>query len=248
MDFKFKRKRLNEIPTEKLLDELEKVAKHFKYIEFAARDFDKMGGISATTVINRFGGWKESLNALKKHLQKKGLNFSPRPYDPRRILSDKELFDEMERIWKKVGQRPSETEWKMSNPKISYSCYMRRFGGWINACKKFIEYKMGEEILEDEVFSGENEDIKTQQKNKTSQGKSTRNISLALRIKVLNRDNFRCVFCGKSPATDIGVKLEIDHIKPFSKDGKSTLENLQTLCHQCNLGKSNNEKIGQNIT
>jgi len=69
------------------LDELEKVAKHFKYIEFAARDFDKMGGISATTVINRFGGWKESLNALKKHLQKEGITKKITPHSSRHTFA-----------------------------------------------------------------------------------------------------------------------------------------------------------------
>ncbi|MBR2352886.1 MAG: HNH endonuclease, partial [Clostridia bacterium] len=34
-----------------------------------------------------------------------------------------------------------------------------------------------------------------------------------------------------------GVKLEVDHIIPVSKGGKSTLDNLQTLCERCNRGK-----------
>jgi len=59
-----------------------------------------------------------------------------------------------------------------------------------------------------------------------------------IRLQVLNRDSFRCIFCGRSPATEVGVKLHIDHIVPFSKGGKSTLDNLQTLCSDCNLGKS----------
>ncbi len=33
----------------------------------------------------------------------------------------------------------------------------------------------------------------------------------------------------------------IDHIKPWSKGGETVLENLQTLCATCNLGKSNIE-------
>jgi 5-methylcytosine-specific restriction endonuclease McrA len=36
-----------------------------------------------------------------------------------------------------------------------------------------------------------------------------------------------------------GVKLEVDHIKPISKGGKTVLNNLQTLCMDCNRGKSN---------
>ncbi|OGL35671.1 hypothetical protein A3F38_02445 [Candidatus Saccharibacteria bacterium RIFCSPHIGHO2_12_FULL_48_21] len=67
----------------------------------------------------------------------------------------------------------------------------------------------------------------------------TRTIPLSLRVKVLSRDKFRCVFCGKSPAINAGTILHIDHIKPFSKGGENTLDNLQTLCQDCNLGKSN---------
>ena len=90
-------------------------------------------------------------------------------------------------------------------------------------------------------FDGEEFPIhETSGKNGYSKEKS-RDVSLSLRLKVLNRDNFKCVFCGKSPATDFGTKLHIDHILPFSKGGKSTLENLQTLCEECNLGKSDSQ-------
>lgn len=240
MQFNFQRKRVNEMSKEKMLDELERVAKHFNYIEFGRRDFDKIADISSSVIRKRFdGSWTKGLVALRKHLQQKGLDLSPRPHAPNRVHSDKDLFDEMERIWKKVGQRPSRTEWEMSEPKISYNCYKQRFGGWVNACTKFIEYKMGNEILADDFVLPVREDSKIQQKVKANYKKeNSRNVSLALRLKVLSRDNFRCVFCGKSPATDIGTKLHIDHIKPFSSGGKSILENLQTLCDECNIGKS----------
>lgn len=241
MDFNFQRKQINEMPESKILEELEKAAKHFNYIEFGRRDFDKIATISSSTVRKHFeGSWTKALEELKKTLQQKGLNLSPRPYAPNRILSDKELFDEMERIWNKVGQRPSRTEWEMSEPKISYNTYKQRFGGWAKACLKFIEYKTGGDILADDFVLPDQEEQKTQQENKVEYKKeNSRNISLSVRLEVLSRDKFRCVFCGKSPATDIGTKLHIDHIEPFSKGGKSTLENLQTLCEECNLGKSN---------
>lgn len=224
---------------EKMFEELEKAAKHFNYIEFGRRDFDKIAGISSSVIRKRFdGSWTKALNVLRERLQKRGLTLSPRPYAPTRIYSDKDLFNEMELIWKKVGQRPSRTEWEMSEPKISYNCYKQRFGGWVNACTKFIEYKMGKEILADDFVLPEREESKTQLKVNDYKKEKSRNISLSLRLDILNRDNFRCVFCGKSPATDLGTKLHIDHIKPFSKGGKSILENLQTLCEKCNLGKS----------
>ena len=58
-----------------------------------------------------------------------------------------------------------------------------------------------------------------------------------LRYDVLKRDNYTCQICGSTAAD--GVKLEIDHIIPVSKGGKTELSNLRVLCDRCNRGKSN---------
>ena len=71
--------------------------------------------------------------------------------------------------------------------------------------------------------------------------KKSRKIPDKLRYKVLKRDNFKCCACGASPAKDSTVELHIDHIVQFSKGGATTLENLQTLCSKCNLGKSDSD-------
>lgn len=55
------------------------------------------------------------------------------------------------------------------------------------------------------------------------------------RYNIMKRDGFRCCICGAT-ATD-GVRLEVDHIVPVSQGGKSTDDNLQTLCERCNRGK-----------
>jgi hypothetical protein len=55
------------------------------------------------------------------------------------------------------------------------------------------------------------------------------------RYDIMKRDGFKCCICG-AKATD-GVRLEVDHIMPVSKGGKSTDDNLQTLCERCNKGK-----------
>ena len=68
--------------------------------------------------------------------------------------------------------------------------------------------------------------------------RTSRNINTRLRFKVLARDNFKCCACGASPAKDPSVELHVDHIVPWSKGGETELENLQTLCLKCNLGKS----------
>lgn len=64
-----------------------------------------------------------------------------------------------------------------------------------------------------------------------------------LRYEVLREQGGRCQLCGRS-AKD-GVVLHIDHITPLSKDWSKRLDknNLQVLCEDCNLGKSNTDSI-----
>lgn len=61
--------------------------------------------------------------------------------------------------------------------------------------------------------------------------------SLRHRIKV--RDNHTCQYCFVSLAAEPHLLLEVDHIKPVSKGGLTTPDNLQTLCWRCNRTKSN---------
>jgi len=56
----------------------------------------------------------------------------------------------------------------------------------------------------------------------------------SLRNEVFDRDDNKCVKCGTTE------NLQIDHMIPFSKGGKTIKSNLQTLCKSCNLGKRDN--------
>lgn len=58
-----------------------------------------------------------------------------------------------------------------------------------------------------------------------------------LREQIKQRDNYTCQLCGKYMPDEVG--LEIDHIIPVSKGGKTTPDNLQVLCSKCNRRKSN---------
>lgn len=60
------------------------------------------------------------------------------------------------------------------------------------------------------------------------------------RYKILERDNFRCVLCGCTAEESIamyGHGLEVDHIIPVSRGGRTVESNLRTLCFGCNRGK-----------
>jgi 5-methylcytosine-specific restriction endonuclease McrA len=69
-------------------------------------------------------------------------------------------------------------------------------------------------------------------------------INARLRFAVLNRDGFTCQYCGRSAP---GVTLEVDHIQPRSRGGRSRRENLTTACRDCNRGKYSTTLTAQDI-
>lgn len=62
----------------------------------------------------------------------------------------------------------------------------------------------------------------------------------AIRWRVFQRDNWRCLSCGRT--SEDGIILHIDHIIPRSKGGRDHIDNYQTLCETCNIGKSNKDQ------
>lgn len=61
-----------------------------------------------------------------------------------------------------------------------------------------------------------------------------------LRARVFEKYHGKCCLCGRSHRED-GVKIHADHIKPRSTHPRLELveDNIQLLCEDCNLGKSN---------
>jgi HNH endonuclease len=61
---------------------------------------------------------------------------------------------------------------------------------------------------------------------------ANRRVPDGMRATVLVRDGGRCRKCRRA------INLEMDHIVPVSKGGKTEEANLQTLCRRCNRAKS----------
>jgi 5-methylcytosine-specific restriction endonuclease McrA len=60
------------------------------------------------------------------------------------------------------------------------------------------------------------------------------------RINVFARDNFTCQYCKKQPGTR---NLTYDHVKPKSRGGKTTWDNIVTSCIPCNSKKADHTLI-----
>jgi len=218
-----------------IISDLLSVKKQLSKETITSREYSVYGKYSFQTIKVRFGSWAKVLE--KAGLEKTGFIEK---------INDEDLLKEIHRIWILLGRQPTTTDMKNGISKYYLSTFSRRFGGWRNALQYFLEWINSEkqsDDIEDYTLDNDVKEIIKEDDTKIHTNKyrrnTPRNINLRLRFKVLLRDNFRCCSCGASPAKNAEIELHIDHIISWSKGGETVIDNLQTLCSKCNLGKSN---------
>lgn len=212
------------ITDDELIADLKRIALDLKKNSLTRFDNDENGKYGTTTYVRRFGSW---FNALERA----GLEKSRTPMN----LSDEELFLNVEEVWVKLGRQPRYEEVQKPISKFHVGTYENHFGTWRKALEKFVAY------INDAQSTFPKKITENPQARLNKGHKTARTINWRIRFIVMKRDNFKCKNCGRSPATDSKVILHVDHVKAWSKGGETVLENLQTLCSVCNIGKSNLE-------
>jgi len=176
--------------------------------------YQSHGTYSHTTISKRFGSWNSALQAA-------GL-----PILNEVNVCDEDLFKNIEQACLRLGRQPRKRELVAPLSTYSEGPYKRRFGSWRKALEAFIHWAESSSGAESMPI-----------KDAVGRRKTSRDPNAALRWRVASHDGFRCQHCGKSPAMKAGVVLHIDHVIPWSQGGETVLENLQTLCAVCNIGK-----------
>lgn len=199
-----------------LILDLQRIAQSFGWGSVSRSQYEDHGKYAESTLRNRFGTWNKALAIA-------GLNISNEVN-----ISEVRLFENMLVLWQHFGRQPRRRELETLPSTISQSPYNRHFGSWTAALQAFVEYA-----------NSDGAEAPEQKAESVSIAKTGRDPSLRLRWRVLQRDRFKCCACGASPAVDAGIELHVDHVTPWSKGGSIVIENLQTLCSKCNLGKSN---------
>lgn len=207
-----------------LLADLHRVARYLNISTVSQAQYREYGLYADTTIGRRFGTWN-------KAILRAGLSLSNEVNIP-----DERLFENLLTLWQHYGRQPRRGELTLPPSTISQTPYNRRFGGWTASLHAFVSYANSSD-LESPVPQAS-----AHASNRRTTG---RDPSLRLRWKVLQRNRFTCCACGRSPATSTGVELHVDHITAWSNGGETTFENLQTLCSDCNLGKSNIQQAEQ---
>lgn len=219
-----------ELSEEEIIEDIKSVAKKLNKNTLTRFEYDNYGKYSSSGIAAKYGGW---LNTLEKA----GLNPS-RKYG----LTEEEYFENLEKVWVKLGRQPKYSEMQKPLSQLSAGAYERKFGNWRKALEEFVNFINSDETKEqtNEIITEHKTDVSLNEEVGITH-KTKRNINHRLRFVVMRRDNFKCVICGKSPATDPSITLHVDHIKAWANGGKTVLENLQTLCSVCNIGKSDLE-------
>lgn len=210
----------NNVTDAEILTDMKKVSEILQTPFLTIKAYTENGRYNPTTVIRHFKTWNGAL-------QLAGLKISNEQY------STQELFNNLADIWFEIGHQPSRRELALFKSPISYKAYERRFGKWSLALRAFVEYYNATNDINLEQCVERYAENPIAKAHKTKREPNKR-----MRWAVLMRDHRRCCICGASRDKDPNLELHVDHIIPWAKGGETTMDNLQTLCADCNWGKS----------
>lgn len=202
---------------DELLADLVRVAELDQASVLTRARYDELGRFHSSTLHRRLGGWTQACHRAGLISGRPDLGHGDEVWM-------QNIFD----VWVSLGRQPSYGDMRAS--RFSPEGYAKRYGSWSRTLLAFQKWLDLGNRQEDAVASVEG--VPTEKSARRSPG-------VRLRWRVLERDRFTCVGCGATPALTPGTVLHVDHIVPFSRGGSSAFENLQTLCDQCNYGKSN---------
>jgi hypothetical protein len=199
---------------ETIIGELQRLAHSLGKKTLSKKDMRDHGRVSPATVARKFG-------SIRKALQESGL--TPTRFNK---PTDEELLTILIELWtitlEKFGRSPERRELKAFGFPVSGDTYIRRFGTWKKALIAAAASVSSEQVTEPAP------------PRPMPPPSARKPLSIRKRFLVFKRDHYQCRICGRS-----GVELEVDHIVPVDHGGSDALDNLQTLCFDCNRGKRN---------
>jgi 5-methylcytosine-specific restriction endonuclease McrA len=216
-------------PEEDLLADLVRCAKSLRKKHVSHKEYSRLGSYNCSTYMRRFGSWN---NALVKA----GLNVLKIINAP-----EEDLMLNIKHVWDSLKRQPRYNDMVKPVSRFDVRVYVNRYGSWNNALGqfvKFIKFIKSEDSkkLKRKRSKTKSDNLTNLTNLKNPQSDNLKSVTIGLRLDVLARDRFRCRGCGRSPATH-NVTLHVDHWLPRAKGGSSEIENLITLCNECNLGK-----------
>ena len=212
---------------DEILNTLKNISKNIGNNCITVNDFRKSKTpFGYETILKRFGSFRKAVELAELETSNHGKRYT-----------DDECFENLLNVWTFYKRQPEYREMGKYPSVVGGKAYVGRWGSWIKSLEAFIKKLQNNDTII--PINNEKNIINYEITVHKKSNEDKRDIPIGLRFNVLKRDNYKCKICGGSPAIDNNIQLQVDHIYPFSKGGKTMLENLQTLCKDCNLGKSN---------
>lgn len=213
-----------------LLDALRAAARRKKTHVLRVRDLDAACPIGYHVVARRFGSWAGALERAGLAQHKCGLRYG-----------DRQCFENLRDLWLHLGRPPRGEDVMRPPSRVGLRAYLRRFKTWRRALHAFVDWANADAppAPEKSAASAAKEAAAPTPAPAPAPVKpeDRRHVPLGLRFQVLRRDRYTCLSCGDSPIKNKSCDLEVDHVRPFARGGRTVIENLRTLCKRCNLGK-----------
>ena len=123
---------------EELLNDLKAVSNIINKDTVTMGEYNQYGKYHSTTLTRRFGSWFLCLQKAQLQMSRSKIG-----------ISNEALFDNIEKVWIKLGKQPSYTQMEEYG-EFSIGTYTKRFGGWRKALEAFVDYVNSTEIKIDE--------------------------------------------------------------------------------------------------
>jgi hypothetical protein len=208
---------------EEIIGEYQRVARALGRNHVTMRELAKHAGISDRPIRRLFGSQRAALEAAGLSQCPGGVRYT-----------DEECYENLLSVWTALSRQPSFSDMKVAPSRVGPKAYVSRWHSWRKALEAFVERANRDAESAERQPPASKDGIPA---TTDTVKRTPRDIPLGLRYKVLKRDRFRCVLDGRSPATQPGISLHVDHITPWALGGETVLENLRCLCSDCNLGK-----------
>ena len=198
-----------------ILAELKRLAKIRGSDTVTKADIDTHGRISYPLIVKRFGSLRQALQMAR--------------LTPTRFMkaTDDELLAVVVELWEKTlereGRTPQRKDLKTYQMPVSGDTVIRRFGTWRKALLA-AHASITQDSLPEEPVTVPASPVH----------QSRKSLSVRKRFFVMKRDGFACVRCS---ASGRGIRLKVHHRRPFAQGGSDALDNLETLCFECNRGQ-----------
>jgi len=148
---------------------------------------------------------------------------------------DLPLLEMLKDLGEKLGRRPRMKDIPKGFP--SKQVFQSRFGSWVKALK-LAGFTFPPPVEKKKRLVRIPKVKRIKPARIPFEERVYKRLTYRLRYAILERDKFRCVYCGRSPK-EHGIVLQIDHIIPRSLGGATTFKNLVSCCVECNQGKFN---------